>query len=83
MSESRYVMAELMDPEKYAHLLAGGLTEEDLGWLAWAVRQEHARKIKQREHAAEKFGADFDPEMLQRKLEFLAQLFAKLTGGTL
>jgi hypothetical protein len=83
MSENRYVMAELMPREKYEHLMAAGLTEEDLGWIAWAVKQEHARKIKQREHAAEKFGAEFDPEMLQRKLEFLSRLFAKLTGGTL
>lgn len=83
MAENRYVMAELMDPEVYAHLQAAGLTEEELGWIAWAVKQEYDRKVKQRTHAAQKFGQEFDPEMLARKLEFLAGLFTKLTGGTL
>lgn len=59
------------------------LTDEELGWIAWAVKQEYDRKVKQRSHAAQKFGQEFDPEMLARKLEFLGQLFTKLTGGTL
>jgi len=83
MAENRFVMAELMDPAAREHLHAAGLSDEELGWIAWAVQQEHARKTKQRSLAAQKFGADFDPDMLKRKLEFLAGLYSKLTGGTL
>lgn len=71
---------EHMDPSLPDTIVVSiGLTHNELGLLRGLVRTEHRRKCKQQDKAEEKFGAEYVSTAHDRKLDYLADLYEKLT----